>query len=716
MGASDSDRSFDIHVRTDYDGAAAKEAIADQDKLAEATARTTQTGTQGGGEDVATQRIAARNAAFDRYAASVAAENAEELSAETKKAVAQEQQLIVATRRSMVEAMIAGDKTELAKLQAELGIRQLTIQTLRTEAMTQTEINALLADQNVLMEQAAAAAAAQASVEGGRMHGREGHLGNLARDFGMDSNSAVSIGMGVMFGMELKRLIEEQTKELDKQSEAMEKSGEELQKQIRAHHEALEAARSGAEVAKVRTKIEEEINALVEKRFLASGKEKEYLYQRIMMLQTELRIAANWPASQLARKNAEEELREKLEGQAGAMKKQLDLSSQLRQDAELRLQQENALADAKLKIALAQVKIDEDAGKISHEEAANQRGKLSASAEDDKAQREQEALKAKKQSLEKDSKAAADAQATAEKEAEEARTRAESKAKEVAAAIASQQQAQSTKQLAERARKDAEILAAKASSERETELATGARAPGIHAVAAESANIQAQQAERKAQTAGARAVDPKRLAELEKENDSLNTQVADAEKAARDAKDDAEKKLATNGREIHRIDQEMQYRPALKTETDKAREMAQAEARTQAQKRDKEERDRADAKDALEAEREARKAEKQRKVYEKAGGYEVEAGAAAAATTAKQIAGGGFNTDAVVQRAASAVSAHPTDTTAQQALVAALDKLISTMGLGDEQRRKQAQALEAQIKQLEQKTQQLQRQLANSRS
>lgn len=162
------DSKYKISIQTDYNGASAKEAIADQTKLGEAAERAAQVGAQSGstgGGDVTAQRIAQRQAAFDKYDASVATADAEEISAEAKKQILLEQQLVVATQQAKLQAAAAGDKIELAQLQAELAVRQVTLATLRTTAMTQAELNEFLAAQNVLITENAAAAAAQATAQ-----------------------------------------------------------------------------------------------------------------------------------------------------------------------------------------------------------------------------------------------------------------------------------------------------------------------------------------------------------------------------------------------------------------------------------------------------------------------------------------------------------------------------------------------------------------------
>ena len=162
---SDESKEFKIIVQTAYEGVAVEEAIGKQRELGEETQRAAGVAAGGGGGAVRQVDFEAIRAQQAESAKFMAATNAEEIADIGKKAIAEEQQLVVATRRAMLEAGIAGDKTELAKLQAELAVRNLTIQTLRTQAMTQVELNALMAQQNALIEAGAAAAVAEAAAK-----------------------------------------------------------------------------------------------------------------------------------------------------------------------------------------------------------------------------------------------------------------------------------------------------------------------------------------------------------------------------------------------------------------------------------------------------------------------------------------------------------------------------------------------------------------------
>lgn len=153
----DDSKTFDLEVRTRYSGEGMEEARADALKTNETLA-----GAGAGGGKVDYAKLAAERAAAEK---AMAAAGAETLATETAKTIEQEKQVVVATQRAMMEASIAGDKTELAKLQAELAVRQLTIKTLQTQAMTQAEINALLVEQDALITESAAAAAAQVAAQ-----------------------------------------------------------------------------------------------------------------------------------------------------------------------------------------------------------------------------------------------------------------------------------------------------------------------------------------------------------------------------------------------------------------------------------------------------------------------------------------------------------------------------------------------------------------------
>ena len=131
---ADDSKQYDIKITTQYDGSGAAAARADLEQTGASAA-----GGGASGGKVNYSALAAERAAAEK---TMAAASAETLAVETQKTIEQEKQVIVATRRAMLEATIAGDATELAKLRAELAVRQLTIQTLQTESMTQVELNA----------------------------------------------------------------------------------------------------------------------------------------------------------------------------------------------------------------------------------------------------------------------------------------------------------------------------------------------------------------------------------------------------------------------------------------------------------------------------------------------------------------------------------------------------------------------------------------------
>ena len=145
---------YKIRVGTEYDGSGMAEARADKERTAAEMASAP--------AQVDFGRLSAESAAAEKAMAGSAAEMA---TAETAKTMELEKQLVVATKKAMLEAEIAGDVGELAKLRAELAVRQLTIQTLQTTAMSQAEINALLAEQSILIEQAAVATVVKAEAD-----------------------------------------------------------------------------------------------------------------------------------------------------------------------------------------------------------------------------------------------------------------------------------------------------------------------------------------------------------------------------------------------------------------------------------------------------------------------------------------------------------------------------------------------------------------------
>jgi hypothetical protein len=176
MPNESSEESLSIRISADYDGTGAKQAIDDQNKIVDATNRATS-----GGGDKGAELARQREQSFERYAKEVAkadaakaAADAVELSAEQQKQVTLERELIVATQRAALEAKTAGDTTELTKLQAELAVRQVTLNTLRTSVMTQAQMNEFLAAQNLLIEEGAVAATEEAAARAAAAGAAEG--------------------------------------------------------------------------------------------------------------------------------------------------------------------------------------------------------------------------------------------------------------------------------------------------------------------------------------------------------------------------------------------------------------------------------------------------------------------------------------------------------------------------------------------------------------
>jgi hypothetical protein len=703
--------NYEIKIATKYDGSGAKAAQEDITKTSEAAATSGAVAPAGGG-DVGAANAAVQQERFDQYAASVAAEDAREISAEQQKAILEQQRQILSLRSAQLMATINGDPTEVRQLQSVIAIRQNTLATLRMESMTQEELNGFLAEQVALeraasvaiTERAAAEAEANAAAEAGRVHGRAGHLGHLAENFGLDSNYAISMGMGVMFGMEAYRLIQDATKELEKQSAEREKQGRELSEQLHKNHEDLENARSLSDVAAVRDRIEKELTDLHQKRWEidleGSAEEKESLDNRINALNNELRIAATWPAANLERKNAEELVTESIKAQTKALEDQLGKYKEEVQEIKDKLKFENELADLKLKQRLLQIQADEDSGKISHEQAAKQRASASGKADDEKFQREQAE---KKEELDK---------------VGTAKIFAENMASAHAAALASVKMHYATtqNQLQADALAQASQVDAKAATKAYAWYQEGGGAlGGLDASKLETLRKAKEEAEHAAKESTKNILPANQSEKLNKDAESQKKQLEDLEKsrarfekeAQAHAEDYAKKKVAYDA-EVPRDNTLQQNRVVV-------RKMESQSKTSEAAERDQKERERKQ-KDA----EQAAKSETPEQIE-----AEEERLRAGISTTAHNIHGQGSAQESskvvelkrAIDSMAARLKEHPNDASAQNQLAQLIPSLVATLNqLATAQERNGAQDLQTQMTSLKAAQKRLEDQLKNLRT
>lgn len=712
--------SVEIRIATQYDGTGAKQAIDDQARVAESTERTAQAGSGGaGGGDAAAQGVKAREAAFDSYAAKVAAADGTEMAAHQKKAVALEQELITATRRAQIEAAIGGDKTEISKLQSELAARQWTLRTLQQTAMTEKEIVALVAEEDALMRAGAAAAEARAAATeaeaAGRIHGRAGHLGHLLENFGAGANLAISVGMGAMFGMEAYRGIKEYAEGLEKVNEANAKAGEQASELIQKTRERLGAARNLTDVAKIEVDLTQKLEEARKGAAQAEGDEQARLNLQITALEASVRLVERNYQSSLARKTPEEEVKGEIEAQNAALKEQLEAQEGIRHEIEFRLKLEQAEADAVLRNQLMTIKAQEDHGEISHEEAAKQETQAQQAAADAKNKREVEAKLKEARSLEAD---AARLQADKEQKGATA-TQAQAKADQAQIDLKASQAANQQRGGATRAEADAEAAEARLQSLNATPAQNPIMAQAIvEAKAAAEAKRRTADAEAaKATAMEAAAPKNKTEAELAKEAEAAANAAEIAQKAKADAEKEAgqiaKKNQEAKDKRTEAAAQQKRYEIDSRTQTTESG--LKVEHGQQADQRAAQARQREAERAAQERQREE---ERQRKEFDKAGGGAAVAGVQGAAGAANSIVSKGWQGqgEKLIQALARKVQQHPQDHQLSDRLFTAMEAYIKSRGVFDQAQASQMKAAEARFKQFESELERAERQMREARS
>ena len=757
---ADDSKRYDIEVATHYDGKGMEAARADMAQPLP---------TVGGGAVPRDAGAAAQQAKMSAEAATaMKVTEAETLAIESQKTIELEKQLIVSTRRAALEADIAGDKQGVAKLRAELAIRQLTIQVLQTEEMTQAQINALIAEQTVMIEQSAAAIAARAAAEEAeaanqhKLHGRAGHLGHLAENFGLDANSAIAMGMGLMFGLELKRLIEEQTKKLEEQNNVHNEIGAKTSEQVHSLREQLLVASSWGQVNKAREEAEKAINELQKKRTDATEEEKQFLDVQIGQYQTVIAQSLRVTQAQIDRVTHQQEIEDGIKREKEAFDTIVEAYKILAQESDKRLETELQIYSIGMDSKEKALEHDRAKGKISEEEYVTQKAALKEEAETHKFQEQEKSRQGKRADIDSQVEdlngKAGEAQNKAV-DAEAEANAAQAKKQEVAAAALAASKAAEAVEDAKKKSKETAIgadgmgnkvptaaaLAAQESLPKLQEKADAAQSV-YYTLSKQSEKIDREAEEKNKEAellkkAADEAQEKARKAALEgaKQKQELDLQsedakkVFDAQQKARAEQTSRDKGDAGEHDRDAKVSRERELRMKeiaaensdKNTTPERTIELAQEKAKLEKEAAEAKYRNTYGAGDAAaragkvadqgaaqEAQREAdqqkKEDERKKKEWDKAHGPETQGEAMGAAQHAGELANKGFNSDKLVQQASAAMKQNPLEHGNQAALVDALQKLIAAMGMGDEARKKEAQALVAQIKAVEEKTAKLQ--------
>lgn len=143
------------------------------------------------------QAIAAANAEAAASAGAAASGGGVSGASTQEAAIQREISAIVATRRALLEAQIAGQTETVAGLRTELGIRQQTLAALRSETLSQEGLTAVLADQNELLALASIRnkeVAASGLMAGANLNKAKGEALVLSREIATGSVNARTLG------------------------------------------------------------------------------------------------------------------------------------------------------------------------------------------------------------------------------------------------------------------------------------------------------------------------------------------------------------------------------------------------------------------------------------------------------------------------------------------------------------------------------------------
>ena len=664
------------------------------------------------GGDVNWAALGAQRAEAEK-AVAVGAE--EVAAAEAKAAIEMEKQLVVATRRAMLEATIAGDGTELQKLRAELAVRQNTIQTLQTEEMTQAQINALLEEQNVLIRQAAegiaakaaaeeAEAAAQAESSASKVYGPRNKYGRMLQNFGIDSNLIATASIGLMLGMQAKNLIDQQTESMERESAEIVKQVKEQRDQERVLRDQISNARTLEEMAAARTKVEETINGLWEQRATASEHGQKLIDSQIGHLTPMLKLTDNLSDAAKNRVTEEEKLKKVLDDQEKTYQKQIgDMEEQRRirkEDADF----QNKLREIEHKNKLEEIKAREEAGEITHEKAAQLRNTANESLDQDKFVSAQgnlqkdiagfEQTKTKAQAVVQAAEAALEELQKKQQASYDAKAANDRKAQEAAKADAA----------AAEARKHAEDLSRQAG-----QAATMGIMGGVSVADSDASSKRAVEAEAAAKSAHAQAQDPEKL---QKAFDEATKEAADAKEALAKLQTQSFKDIEAAEKGRAESEKKLQQSEALYNAEQTGRGYQAKAALQTGEKHDKTEQ----AREAEKARREAEKAEKEREAREKREAPVVAEGKSVAAAAAS-AASGNFSQDAKVRELAAALAKDPLNERVAQMMEGLVSQMMTHMVATNQKQNEALTQTEARLKRLiEDQARLLQQQAKNNRS
>ncbi len=494
---------------------------------------------------------------------------------------------ILAAKKALIEANLAGNDAEVQTLKGEIVIRNQTLQEMRAQTMTQAELNALCAEEEALLQANAAAAAEVGAAEEAHIYGPRMRGLAVLRNF-MSQSSAATIGIGVFALYEIYRLYEQHEEQLKKVRAEQLKYNDELLKEA----DSLNKIRDLGDVENKRAEILEKINQLTIQRATAEGDEWDKLTGQIGDQQTILSQLDNMTAQVMARRDAEEATKQSLRDQIDALDEINRRYDTALRTAQSILETKQKVEEIELGAEISAINRAERDGAVSHQAAESQRESVKNAAEQKKFDEDRNAIQDEINKLKQES--ADDEVQSMEKSA----ASAAAKQAELAAA-------EKLKSLDDESQKANEVAAfARREADKAKEREAEARlnhygSTGLYPSEIERARIEAEKkrladeasgTEQNARAAEARARDlaaqlqgassaEKQTAAAKSNADTLSSDAA--EKARKAAKDNAQK--------IAELQQKLDDLTKIRDATVKAQGGEDADKLDEAQKRDEEE-------------------------------------------------------------------------------------------------------------------------------
>lgn len=304
-----------------------------------------------------------------------------------------------------IDARVEARKLELATMEAQ--------EALNAELIAQEEARLKIEQEQVITQTASE-----------KVYGR-GRAGMLARNFGFDANTAASLGIGVMFGVQVYEAIMRYTEALKKANDERDRaSAKELESEERTMRE-IRNLYSLAKAQQLRASLEDKLNeALDERRNLsndATDDQRDLANQKINDLRVEINAIDRANSRTVAREEAARKVKEQEEATRDAINEQIKLIDQGTQAAHRRLDALKQINAAQAEADIAKINARLASGEITEDQAAKQREGITGKRDAENSAADQSQRQADIDAAQKQADIAAQAAADQRAKVEEAR-------------------------------------------------------------------------------------------------------------------------------------------------------------------------------------------------------------------------------------------------------------------------------------------------------